>query len=192
MRNVDAVQRARFEQNLRQFIKFGIVGGSGTIVNLLVVAVCRNLAAFGWNISEHDAFMNILGSAFHVRWYHVYLTIAFVVANLWNYQLNRFWTFKTSHRPQWFKGFLAFLCTGIGAFIVSQMVATALMNPTSPISLPSSFFDDSSLLRTNLYWATAISIIVAMPINFLINKMWAFRTPKARVVVEQDPVPLQS
>ncbi|MDO4927626.1 MAG: GtrA family protein [Corynebacterium sp.] len=177
---------------MMQFIKFGLVGGSGTVVNLIVVAISRNLFSWGWNISEHDAFMNLLGSAFHIRWYHVYMTIAFVVANIWNYQLNRYWTFRAAYRPKWFRGFFAFLATGIGAFIVSQMVATGLMNPNSPIALPSDIFDDSNLWRTKMYWASAISIIVAMPINFLINKLWAFRTPKPKVVIEQEPVKVSS
>ena len=39
------------------------------------------------------------------------------------------------------------------------------------------------------YWANAISIIVAMPINFVINKLWTFRSePKAtQVVHETEP-----
>lgn len=63
---------ARFTANLRQFIQFGIVGGSGTIVNLVVAALSKKIAEWGWGVSEHDAFMNILGSQFHVRWYHVF------------------------------------------------------------------------------------------------------------------------
>ena len=63
------------------------------------------------------------------------------------------------------------------------------MNPLSPIALSPTIFDDSSGLRTKFYWATAISIIVAMPVNFLVNKLWAFRKPRTgtRVVVDQQP-----
>ncbi|PFG28982.1 hypothetical membrane protein [Corynebacterium renale] len=185
---------ARFTANLRQFIQFGIVGGSGTIVNLVVAALSKKIAEWGWGVSEHDAFMNILGSQFHVRWYHVFVTIAFLVANTWNYQLNRMWTFKNATTRSWWRGFFPFLLTGVGAFIVSQIVMTLLMNQNSPISLSPVIFDDSTGFRTMFYWATAISIVVAMPVNFIINKLWTFRSPAARnvdtatIVDEQPPV----
>lgn len=184
---------ARFAANFRQFLKFGIVGGSGTVVNLVVAALSKKIAGWGWGISEHDAFMNILGSQFHVRWYHVFVTIAFLVANTWNYQLNRMWTFKNATTRSWWRGFFPFLLTGIGAFLVSQVVMTLLMNQNSPISLPPEVFDDSTGFRTMFYWATAISIVVAMPVNFVINKLWTFRSAEARsaktatIVDEQAP-----
>ncbi|GAB2508386.1 GtrA-like protein [Corynebacterium atrinae] len=180
----------RFSTTFRQFIMFGIVGGSGTVVNLLVVYLTKKISGWGWGISEHDAFLNLLGSSFHIRWYHVFATIAFLVANTWNYQLNRSWTFRGYPRRSWWRGFFPFLLTGIGAFVVSQIVLTLLMNPTSPLTLPVDIFDDSTGLRTKFYWASAISIIVAMPVNFMINKLWAFRgsSKKAEIVVEQEPV----
>ncbi|AKK08413.1 GtrA family protein [Corynebacterium testudinoris] len=180
----------RFSTTFRQFIMFGIVGGSGTVVNLLVVYLTKKISGWGWGISEHDAFLNLLGSSFHIRWYHVFATIAFLVANTWNYQLNRSWTFRGYPRRSWWRGFFPFLLTGIGAFVVSQIVLTLLMNPTSPLTLPVDIFDDSTGLRTKFYWASAISIIVAMPVNFMINKLWAFRgsSKKLEIVVEQEPV----
>ena len=55
---------------------------------------------------------------------------------------------------------------------------TLLMNPTTPLGLPDSLFDDSTGLRTKSYWAQAISTLVAMPVNFVINKLWTFGKPK--------------
>ncbi|APT86568.1 MULTISPECIES: GtrA family protein [Corynebacterium] len=175
---------ARLATNFGQFLKFGIVGGSGTLVNLLVVFLSKKIAWWTAGITYQDAFMNLFGSVFHIRWYHVFMTIAFIVANTWNYQINRMWTFKSVSRYSWVRGFFPFLLTGLGAFVVSQIIMTLLMNPVSPIGLPDHIFDDSTGLRTKLYWGTAISIIVAMPFNFVINKLWTFRSkPKAPVVV---------
>lgn len=173
---------------LSQFIKFGIVGGSGTAVNLAIAALSKKIAGWNGGIHEDDIFLNLLGTEFNIRWYHVFLTIAFLVANTWNYQLNRMWTFKGSVPRSWLRGFFPFLLTGIGAFLVSQVVATLLMNPTSPIALPENILDGSTGFRTKFYWATVISIVVAMPVNFLINKFWAFRRPKVRLMDVQEPV----
>lgn len=155
---------------LRQFLQFGIVGASGTVVNLLVVVLVKKIAPY----SEHEPFMNLFGSAFHIRWYHVFMTIAFIVANTWNYQLNRMWTFKSKN--SWWSGYLPFLLTGVGAFLVNLATLTLLMNPESPLALPSDIFDDSTGFRTKFYWASVIAILVAMPVNFIINKLWAFRS----------------
>lgn len=177
----------RLRRTTRQFLKFGLVGGSGTVVNLAVAALAKKIAGWTSGISEHDPFMNLLGTDFHIRWYHVFMTIAFLVANTWNYQLNRMWTFKTKNMRSWWRGFFPFLATGLVAFIVSQIVTTLLMNPTSPIALSSEIFDDSTGFRTKFYWALVISIVISMPVNFLVNKYWAFRKPKTKIVVTADP-----
>ncbi len=168
---------------------FGLVGGSGTVVNLLVSVVSKKIAGWTAGVSEYDVFLPLAGTDFNIRWFNVFMTIAFLVANTWNYQLNRSWTFRGLPQRTWWRGFFPFLFTGIGAFLVSQAVATLLMNPLSPIALSPEIFDDSSGLRTKFYWATAISITVAMPVNFLVNKLWAFRKPRpgTRVVVAQPP-----
>lgn len=175
----------------RQFLKFGAVGGSGTGINLFVVFLSKKIAEWGWGVSEHDVFMNLLGTQFHIRWFNVFMTISFLVANTWNYQLNRSWTFRGYTQRSWSRGYLPFLFTGIGAFLVSQIVATLLMNPTSPIALPSDIFDDSTGLRTKFYWASAISITVAMPVNFMINKLWAFKGSNKKIVVVSEESPTQ-
>ncbi|WIM72672.1 GtrA family protein [Corynebacterium suedekumii] len=169
---------------------FGIVGGSGTLVNLLVVYLSKKIGEWGWGISEHDVFMNLFGTDYNIRWFNIFMTIAFIVANTWNYQLNRSWTFRGYTQRSWWRGFFLFLLTGIGAFLVSQIVATLLMNPTSPVGLPTDIFDDSTGLRTKFYWASAISIIVAMPVNFIINKLWAFKGSSKKVVVVSEQAPV--
>lgn len=161
------------------------------MVNLAIAALSKKVADWTAGIHENDVFMNLFGTEFNIRWYHVFLTIAFLVANTWNYQLNRMWTFRGISPNSWLRGFLPFLLTGLGAFLASQVVATLLMNPTSPIALPSDIFDDSTGFRTKFYWATAISIVAAMPVNFLVNKFWAFRRPKVRIIAEQEPVARQ-
>ncbi|AIG64361.1 membrane protein [Corynebacterium atypicum] len=177
---------ARILGDVRQFIQFGIVGGSGTIVNLATAYASKKTAQW-FGVSAHDVFVNLFGTQFNIRWYHVFMTLAFLVANAWNYQLNRMWTFKGANPRSWWRGFFPFLLTGIGAFVVSQVVATFLMNPTSPVALPEEIFDDSTGLRTKFYWATAISVIVAMPVNFIVNKLWTFRRSRPPAVVETPP-----
>lgn len=154
---------------------------------MAVAVLSKKIAHWGFGISEHDAVIGILSTQFNIRWYHVFVTIAFLVANTWNYQLNRMWTFRGANYRSWWRGFLPFLITGIGAFLVSQVVCTALMNSTSPLELPTTIFDDSTGFRTKFYWANAIGVVVAMPVNFVLNKLWTFRKPKLRMVEVAEP-----
>ncbi|WP_347305164.1 GtrA family protein [Corynebacterium sp. SA-MJD20WY100] len=182
-----SITAGRFASNVGQFIKFGLVGGSGTVVNAGMFVVAKKLFEVVWDIHYYDPLLAIPFTDFNVRWYNIFAFIAFFVANLWNYQLNRKWTFSSVDKVSWWRGFFPFLLTGIGAYVVSQVIMVALVNPTSPIALSSEVFDDSSGLRNKSYWANIISIIVAMPINFIINKLWTFRSkPKAPRVVEES------
>lgn len=166
-------------------MKFGVVGASGVVVNFLTVIVGKKLLGAVWSIHEEEVAMNLLGTQFNLRWYHVILTIAFLVANVSNFQLNRIWTFRTTNRPPWLRQFIPFLIAGLGALLVTQIVSTLLINPASPISLPEDIFDGSTGLRTKLYWATLVGTAVATPVNFVVNKLWTFK--KTRIVVHEDP-----
>lgn len=179
-----APNRSMLQRNLWQFLKFGLVGGSGVIVNNVIFIICSKIGA-GFSVFPTSPFVNLFGSQFHVRWIHVFMTVAFLVANLWNFQLNRMWTFRASQRRGWFREFASFLATGILAFCVSLAVATLLINPTSPLHLPEHIFDGSSGLRTASYWANLIATLVSMPINFVVNKIWTFRSAKPTVVVDE-------
>lgn len=177
----------RLMSGLRQFAMFGIVGGSGTIINLFFIYLSTKVGEqFG--VGEDDILVNLFGTEYNIRWYHLFMAVAFLFANTWNYQLNRSWTFRGIPKRNWWRGFFTFLATGLVAFLVSQVIATLLMNPTSPIALPSDVFDDSTGFRTKFYWASAISILAAMPVNFIINKLWTFAKPKVAIVEIQEPV----
>ena len=180
------VSVTRMMGGLRQFLMFGIVGGSGTIVNLVTFYLVRKLSAAGGTAAS-DVVFNLLGTQWNFRYYHLFSVIAFLVANTWNYQLNRSWTFRGLHKRSWLRGFFPFLTTGLVSLVVSLGVLTLLMNPTSMLALSDTVFDNSNGFRTKEYWAQAISILVAMPVNFFVNKLWTFRKPKTVAVVTVEP-----
>lgn len=156
------------KKDLQQFIQFAVVGGSGTIVNMVVTVLYTVILKKLLGYDPHTPL-------FIIEWYHLIMVLAFITANMWNYQLNRMWTFSAEEKRGWWAQFFPFLATGVGAFLISLIITTLLLSNGSPIRLPVSIFDDSSLIRTGFYWANAIGIIVALPINFIINKIWTFR-----------------
>lgn len=158
-----------------QFLKFGAVGASGFLVNQGVFVLAKKIREAGLDLSADDAFLNLLGSQFHVRWYHVFAVLAFVIANVWNFVLNRYWTFSGVQKRAWWKQLPVFMAVGLFGLVITLFVLTALVNPESPIALSREIFDGSTGLRTPEYWGNFIGVMVAVPANFLFNKLWTFR-----------------
>ncbi|UAL28839.1 GtrA family protein [Nocardioides rotundus] len=160
---------ARHRHNVRLLARFALVGATGVVVNLLVLVLVKRLGP-GVDVEA----LPLPFGEFHVRWYHVYSTVAFLVANLWNYQLNRTWTFGSSGHARWLREYVPFLAVGLLGQAVGLLLLTLLMHPGSPIALPRDLLDDSSGLRTRLYWAQLIVIGVVTPLSFVLNKVWTF------------------
>jgi putative flippase GtrA len=169
----DAVSRTR--RNALLFVRFALVGGTGVVVNLVALVIVKRLGPQ----SELPLFA-LRPTVFHVRWYHLYSTAAFLVANLWNFQLNRSWTFRSSRHARWFKEYWPFLAVGMLGQAVGLVLLTLLMHHGSPIALPTDPLDDTTGLRTRLYWAQLIVIVVVTPLSFVLNKLWTFAAVRTR------------
>ncbi|WP_407343587.1 GtrA family protein [Pengzhenrongella phosphoraccumulans] len=168
---------ARLRHTLWQFGRFAVVGASGVAVNMVALILVKSLGPH-----PEVAILALPPTEFHVRWYHLYSTIAFLVANLWNFQLNRRWTFRSSRRTAWWKEYWPFLVVGLLGQVIGLILLTLLMHRGWPTSLPTDLLDDSSGLRTRLYWAQLIVIAVVTPLAFVLNKVWTFKGARAREV----------
>jgi putative flippase GtrA len=119
-----------------QLIKFGLVGGSGYLVNLGVFAYLSS------NLGIH----------------HLIAAVgAFVVAVSSNFFWNRHWTFAAGHGHAGFQA-ARFFAVSVAALVINLFVLEALVGGTSMGDLS----------------AQAIAVAVAMPFNFLGNKLWTF------------------
>ena len=119
-----------------QLAKFGLVGGSGYLINLVAFA--------------------LLTSGFGVH--HVAAAIgAFCVAVTNNFVLNRYWTFGPGEGPAHFQA-ARFFAVSLASLALNIAVLELLV---------------SNHLTGELA-AQAIAVAVAMPFNFLGNKLWTF------------------
>jgi dolichol-phosphate mannosyltransferase len=119
-----------------QLIKFGLVGGSGYLINLAVFALLSS------SLGVHR-----VGAAIG----------AFCVAVSSNFFWNRHWTFAAGDGHAGFQA-ARFFAVSIAALLINLAVLEALVAGTS--------LGDLS--------AQAIAVAVAMPFNFLGNKLWTF------------------
>ena len=183
----------RYGNSLRQLFRFGVVGGLGVLVNTFVLFAVAKLLPLVWptaGIPEGFGVWAVIpGTDLNVRWFNVMSATAFLVANLFNFQLNRWWTFKSHQAAGWSREYWPFLTVGLVALGLGQLVITTLMDESSPLGLPTSLLDGSSGFRSRLYWANLIMIVFTIPVSFLLNKFWTFRAIRgARVKEGPDSV----
>jgi putative flippase GtrA len=125
--------------NWMQLLKFGVVGGSGYLVNLAVFAVLAGLLGMHYVLAA---------------------VIAFCVAVSSNFFWNRHWTFGPGDSPAGFQA-ARFFTVSIAALLINLAVLEALVVGASVGKLA----------------AQAIAVALAMPFNFLGNKLWTFADP---------------
>ena len=137
------------EQAFMQFVKFALVGVTNTIVSYLIIAI----TIFTLN---HTAGPNPANKfiANCVGWF---------LSVIWAYMLSSRFVFKESEdgekRVWWqtlLKTYAAYAFTGLG---VSNLVSLVSVD----------------LLGINEYIAPAITLVISVPINFVINKFWAYK-----------------
>jgi putative flippase GtrA len=123
--------------NWLQLVRFGIVGGVGFVVNIAVYTLCVHPLGIDYRFAA---------------------VLAWLVAVLNNFVLNRHWTFDARGGRARFQAVRFFLISlvalGFSLVVLSLLVETA--------GLPKVL-------------AQALAVGAAMPLNFLGNKLWSFR-----------------
>ena len=103
-------ERVRQRRGVRQFVKFGIVGASGFVVNLAVFTLLQKLFPTP----------TLPGP------YYAIYSVAFLAGGVSNYFLNRIWTFRSTGHAG--REALQFLSVSVLALIVG-LVVSALVAP---------------------------------------------------------------
>lgn len=177
----------RNRRNLGLFLRFAAVGASGVLVNMVVLIVLKRLGP-----GVEELFLALPMTRFNVRWYHVFSTGAFLVAIMWNFQLNRSWTFHSAGSAPWWSEFRPFFTVGLLAHVVGLGLLTLLMHSGSPLALPTGLLDDSSGVRTRLYWGQLLVIAAVTPLSFVLHKLWTFSAVRTHLLDAPADTPVKS
>ena len=117
---------ARHGHNVRQFVTFGVVGGSGVLVNMAVFALCSNIGHHFFGVDYRTVLFPLVGTGYNVRFGHLFVWIGFAVAVTWNFLLNRYWTFRAEGaRAPFLREYLPFFLVGCVANLVTTALFTA-------------------------------------------------------------------
>jgi putative flippase GtrA len=99
-------QRVRQRRGVRQFVKFGIVGASGFLVNLIIFTLLQRV------VPNHSA----------AGPYYAMYSIAFLSGGVSNYFLNRIWTFRSTGHAG--REAVQFLTVSVLALLVGLLVSS--------------------------------------------------------------------
>jgi len=134
----------RLHRSGKQFVKFAVVGAIGTVVNLAVLKL--TLVVWG----ELSATTPFAIEAFASG-------LAFAVAVVNNYLLNRWWTFRSSRTMS--TEFLKFLSVSLAGLVLNELV----------------FWVFRAQLEIDVFISQLLAIACILPFNFTVNKLWSFR-----------------
>ncbi len=127
----------RHPHNWFQLVRFGAVGASGYVVNLIVFAVCVHLIRIDYRVAS---------------------VVAYVISVVWNFWLNRHWTFAAKEAHPLQQG-IRFFAVSLVSYGFSYVILVALVSGPG----------------LSKVIAQAIAIAAAMPLNFLGQKLWSFK-----------------
>ncbi len=139
---------AETEEAFMQFVKFGLVGVSNTVVSYVIYAGSLVLMKSAGIWAEYD--------------YLIATGIGFVLSVLWSFFWNNKFVFTVGegeHRSvlkALFKTYISYSFTGL--FLNSILMVLWVQ-----------------MLGISEFLAPIINLLISVPINFLINKFWAFK-----------------
>lgn len=141
-------------QGLMQFVKFGIVGVSNSVLSYVLYALSLFL---------------LQNAEIAVEWnYLIAQAISFVLSVLWSFYWNQKYVFvveEGQHRSMLkalLKTYVSYSFTGL--FLNSVLLSLWIQ-----------------VLHISEYIAPVINLVINVPVNFLINKFWAFKNEEKQV-----------
>ena len=134
-------------QSLVQFVKFGLVGVTNTAVSYVVNILVLKLL-----------------QPYHLSWDYVAgNVVAFLLIVLWSFYWNNKYVFRKGEGQKrnlgkaLLKTYVAYGLTGI---VLANVLSWVWIN----------------VFGISKYVAPLINLVISIPLNFIINKFWAFRT----------------
>jgi putative flippase GtrA len=150
---LEKITKKKFEEGRKtafiQFVKFGFVGLSNTVVSYVLYSMTLLVLRTWGMIKDYD--------------YLVAQVIQFVLSVLWSYYWNNRYVFKlgsNEKRSFWkslIKTYLSYSFTGL--FLSSILLVFWVKT-----------------LHISEFIAPILNLLISVPLNFLINKYWAFKS----------------
>ena len=145
-------------ESLLQFVKFCIVGVTNTAISYCINALTLLLLA-PTVLSKQTS----IGSFVFSPDVEIGIAVSFVLSVLWSFYWNNkmVFTLKQGQKRNWFtallKTYASYAFTGI---ILAAILSWLWVD----------------VLGINKFIAPLLNLVISIPVNFLLNKLWAFRS----------------
>lgn len=151
MRRVNSILKGEKHSTIIQFIKFGLVGISNTLIfyvlNVLMLFLMRKCM---W---KYD--------------YMIANIISFTVSIFWSFYWNNKYVFQekgSKKRNKWKSLRRSFLAYGFTGYILNNILSYIWIY----------------ICEISKYISPLLNLIISMPVNFCANKLWAFNDSESR------------
>lgn len=134
-----------------QFVKFGVVGVTNTVISYTLNVLVLFACA---KLHIFERYDYILGN-----------TIAFLLSVLWSFYWNSRYVFgleEGEKRSPWKALLKTYISYGFTGIILSNILSYVWIR----------------VFGISKYLASLINLVVSIPVNFLMNKLWAFKGEK--------------
>ena len=144
-------ESSEVEKFILQFIKFGIIGLSNTLLSYILYVASLNL------FKHQNWFLGID--------YLIAQIIAFVLSVAWSFYWNNKFVFQVNDKGKYYvfkalvKCYISYSFTGL--FLNSILLVVWVQ-----------------VLKISEYVAPILNLLISVPTNFIINKYWAFNDKK--------------
>lgn len=174
MNKIKAILQNEKLAPLIQFIKFGLVGVSNTAISYGVEMLCYYVLFKNSEFIGILSFLSRLGISTDGNNVKIVITtiIAFVISVTNSYFWNNRYVFgsgKKSFSEHFKTYFRTFACYGITGLILSPIIKILL----TKISVP-------------FFIASLGALVITIPLNFVMNKFWAFKSKPTKDEKDED------
>jgi putative flippase GtrA len=141
------------KESFLQFIKFGIVGVSNTVIGYLIYVISLKI------LKSLDLFPDI----------DLYIAqfIMFVLSVAWSFYWNNKMVFKQKDGEQ--RNILSALIKTYISYAFTSLILSEIL-----------LYLWCNVLGVNVYIAPIINLLLTVPLNFIIQKFWAFGSSRCK------------
>lgn len=144
-----------------QFIRFGLVGFTSTLVSYGIEMLMYYVVFRDTVFSALEPVPGLRLSADQVRVMAVNI-VAFVISVTYSYMMNSRFTFRSEEKRTFGQHLRSYLKTVASYAFTGLLLAPAIKMGLSGMGVP-------------YYAASLLSLLVTIPLNYVLNKFWAFR-----------------
>lgn len=129
-----------------QFVKFAVVGVSNTLLSYIINIVVL-----------------LILSPLKLSWdFYAGNTVAFILSVLWSFYWNNKYVFEKkegSQRSIWKALLKTYACYALSGIVIANILSWLTV----------------SVLHVSKYIAPLINLVISVPLNFILNRLWAFK-----------------